>query len=260
MLAGILVNEVFGELENVRPPLAERRQIDREHVEAVIKVFAKDAFAYRPLEVLVCCRDEADIRLDRFGPAEAFVFALLKHTQQLDLSRLAQLANLIQKERSAFSHFEAALLAAAGSGEGSLLIAEQLRLDQTLGKGGTGYLYERLACPGRVVVNRMRYHLLAGAGLTANQNSRVSGSNLRDLLVDLAHRAAVSDDVREVITLLELLPEMYVLVEQALLLELDHLMDLEPLSYDRRDHPQELDRPVVVAIFLVAQHPRQRSD
>src|SRR5437899_2426657 len=153
MLASVLVNEMFGQLENVRPPLTERRQIDREYVEAVIKVFAKDPFAYRPLKVLVCCRDEAHIRLDRFGPAEAFVFALLKHPQQLDLSSLAQLANLIKKERSAFSHFEAALLAAAGSGKGALLIAEQLRLDQTLGKGGTGYLYEGLACPRRIVVN-----------------------------------------------------------------------------------------------------------
>src|SRR6266446_5114247 len=100
MLTGVLVNEMLGQLENVRPSLTERRQIDREYVEAVIKVFAKDTFAYCPLEVLVCCRDEAHIRLDRFGPAEAFVFALLKHAQQFDLCCLAQLANLIQKERS----------------------------------------------------------------------------------------------------------------------------------------------------------------
>ena len=65
-------------------------------------------------------------------------------------------------------------------------------------------------------MDRARHQLLAGAALALNQNGRSARRRLDDEVEHLPHPRASADDVRElVIPLLDVLPEVAVLVEQA---------------------------------------------
>ena len=147
-------------------------------------------------------------------PPSALELALLQHAQQLHLRAEVDVADLVEKQRAAVGQLEAALLPRLRAGERALLVAEQLGLDQALGQRRAAHLDERLLGAQRVVVDRVRDELLAGARLAADQHRRVRLGDLRDLLVHLAHRSARADDVREVVALAQLLPQVRVLVEQ----------------------------------------------
>ena len=91
-------------------------------------------------------------------------------------------------------------------------------------------------------MDRVRDQLLAGARLAADQHRGVGPRHLRDLLVDLPHRPAGADDVREVVALAQLLPQVRVLVDQPPPLVLDQPLDLDRLRDHRRDDAEELRR------------------
>src|SRR5205814_9201073 len=55
---------------------------------------------------------------------------VLQHLQELGLQRGVELADLVEEDRAAVGHLEAAGLALVGAGEGAPLVAEQLGLEQ----------------------------------------------------------------------------------------------------------------------------------
>src|SRR5262249_19018042 len=146
------------------------------------------------------------------------------------------------------------------AGEGPFFIAEQLRFDQALGQRRAAHFHERLVGAKRVVVDRVGDELLAGPRLAADQDRRVGPRDLSDLFVDLAHGAAAADQVREVVALAQLLLQVRVLVDQALLVFVDHPPGLERLGDHRGDDTEKLDAPLEVAIGLEPQIDRQRPD
>ena len=66
-------------------------------------------------------------------PAEPLDLALLERAQQLGLEIDPQAADLVEEERAAVGQLELAGLARVGAGEGALLVAEQLGLEQVSG-------------------------------------------------------------------------------------------------------------------------------
>ena len=223
-----LLEEVIDEQQEVGFPLPQRRHEDREDVEAVVQVLAEGAGGDRALHVLVGGGDEAHVDLDGLGAAQALELPLLQHPQQLHLGGQVDVADLVEEQRAALGELEPPLLALLGAGEGALLVAEQLRLDQAVGQRGAVHLDERLVGARRVVVDGVGHQLLARARLASDEHGGVGGRHLRHLLVHLAHRPAAADDAREVVALLQLLPQLRVLVEQLLLVFLD-----QPLNLDR---------------------------
>ena len=145
-------------------------------------------------------------------------------------------------------------------GEGPLLVAEQLRLDQRVGKRGAAHLDERLLRPQRVVVDGVGDQLLAGAGLAADEHRGVGLRDLRHLLVHLPRGTAGADDVREVVAFAQLLPQVRVLVEQSPPLLLDQPLHVERLRDHRADDAEELHAAVVVALRLEAEVDGERAD
>ena len=109
-------------------------------------------------------------------------------------------------------------------------------------------------------MNRVGDQLLAGSGFAAQQHRRIGPRDLGNLLVHLAHRAAGADEVREIVALLEFLPEMGVLVDQALLLGLDQPMHLDRLGDHRSDHAEKLHRAGVVAFRFETQIDANRAN
>src|SRR5436853_580329 len=105
---------------SVRPPLAQRRQHDGDHVEPVVQVFAEPSLAHVALEVLVGGGDDADVDVDPLGAAHPHDLPLLQRAQQLHLQVALQVADLVEEERRARRLLEEADLAHLGAGEGAL--------------------------------------------------------------------------------------------------------------------------------------------
>ena len=257
--AGILEQEVVGQHHHVGPSLAQRRHEDGEDVQAVIEVLPEGLLGDGLLEVLVGGGDQADIHLDGLGAAQPFQLPFLDHAEQLHLRRQVELADLVEEEGASFGQLEAALLAARRAGEGARLVAEQLALDQRLRQRRAADLEKRLLGAGRVVVQRVRDQLLAGARFAADEDGGVGARHLLDLLVRLLHGPAGADDVAEVVALLQLALELAVLVEQAGPLFLDHPVHLEALRDHRGHHAEEPGGALEVAALLELEVHRQRA-
>ena len=97
--------------------------------------------------------------LMRLGAADPLELALLQHAQQLGLERRRDLADLVEEQRAAVGQLEAALAGVDGAGEGALLVAEQLGLQQRLRQRRAVDLDERPV--------RARRQLVDGARRTA---------------------------------------------------------------------------------------------
>ena len=74
--------------------------------------------------------DDPRVDADRPRAAEALDLALLEHAQQLDLDLDRQVADLVEEQRRVIGELEAPDLPRQRAGEGPLLAAEQLALDQ----------------------------------------------------------------------------------------------------------------------------------
>ena len=171
------------------------RSKDREHVQPVEQVLAKRAGRHQLLERPMRGRDQAHVDADAVRAAEPLDFPFLQRPQELDLGRHVHVADLVQEQRAALGQLEATLLERVGARERPLLVAEQLGFDQAAGQRRAAHLDERLLRAGRVVVDRVRDHLLAGARLAPDEHRRVRPRDLRHLFVDRLDRRAVADDV-----------------------------------------------------------------
>ena len=58
-----------------------------------------------------------------------------KHAQQFHLHGQGHFADFVEEDGAAAGHFKQSAFVLIGSGEGSLQIAEQFALEQSLGKG-----------------------------------------------------------------------------------------------------------------------------
>ena len=69
---------MIGKEQDVLAPLAERRQMNPEHRDAIVQVFAKPPVGDRTLEVAVGGGNETDVGLERRRAADPFVLPLLQ--------------------------------------------------------------------------------------------------------------------------------------------------------------------------------------
>ena len=92
-------------------PLAQRRDAQRHHLEAVVEVLAEAPLGDLLLEVAVGGRDQAEVDLDQLAAADAHDLPLLEHAQELDLQLGVELADLVEEERAAVRQLELADLA-----------------------------------------------------------------------------------------------------------------------------------------------------
>ena len=132
---------------------------------------------------------------ERLVPAHPPELAGIEEPQQLGLEPDGHLADLVQKERSLVRHLDQAVLHLVGAGEGALLVAEDLRLDEVLRQGGAVQGDERRVLPRAVVPDRVRHELLAGAALALDEHRRVRGRHLPDERQDVLELPAFADEL-----------------------------------------------------------------
>src|SRR5690606_16165202 len=101
-----LGEEVAREQVDVVLALAQRRQLQAHHREAVEEVLAEPPGADLLLEVAVRGGDDAHVDLDRLDAAHALDLALLEHAQQLRLEIELELAELVEEDGAAVGELE----------------------------------------------------------------------------------------------------------------------------------------------------------
>jgi hypothetical protein len=171
--------------------LAQRREAQREHVEAVVEILAEAALGDRAGEVDVGGGEDADVDPDGAVAADGLEGALLQDAQQLGLGVDRELADLVEQEGAAVGHLEPAGAVLGGPGEGAADVAEQLALEQVRGDRGAVEGDERALGAGAPAVDRAGEALLAGAGLAEDQHRGVGRGDLAGLGREGPHDRAV---------------------------------------------------------------------
>ena len=194
---GELVDEGPHQRGDVLDPLAQRRNDDGKHVEAIEEILAKRLVADRVLEVAVRGRDDADVDLDGLRAPEAFDDALLKHAQQLDLDLHRQFTDLVEKQRGLVGGFEPADLPRERARVRALLAAEQLALDERRRNRRAAHADHRPLTARAEVVNRLRHHFLARSRFAEQQDGGGRGRDLSDLRQHLPDGRALHPSSRQ---------------------------------------------------------------
>src|SRR5262245_58297251 len=146
---------MISEQQHVVAALAQRRQIDLDHGKTVVKVESEFPGLAFGLQVAVGSRNYAHVEWQILQPADAPERAFFEHAQELRLQADLELADLVQKDRSAFGLLEQSLLATFRVGECAFLIAEEFALDQRPRDRRAVDGDERLIGPARSVMNRL---------------------------------------------------------------------------------------------------------
>src|SRR5581483_9793385 len=160
----------------------------------VVQVLTELARAHRLREVAV--RGGHDANVDRARPraADAEEHAGLERAQQLHLAVRFHLADLVKEQRAAVGEIDESRLGAHGTGEGALLVAEQLGLQHLARQGAAVDRHERARGARRPLVDGARHQLLAGAALAEDQHRGVSRRHPLDDAEDLLHLGAAGQD------------------------------------------------------------------
>ena len=228
-----LRQEVLGQQRDVLPAIAQRRQLDGEHVQPVIQVLAQLARLDRLHRVDVGCGNHPHIHRLLLAAAQPPERPLLQDPQQLDLRRRHHLGDLVEKQRAAMRQLEHTRAPVVCPREGALLVPEDLALEQRLGNRRAVDRHERKRRARAQLVDRLGDELLAGARLTRDQHRGQRRRGLLDHPVDGPDTRAVADDLAERAGLAQLPPEVPHLAQRVL--PLDRLLqeDLQPLRIDR---------------------------
>ena len=188
--------------------------MDVDDVEAVVEVLAEAALGYLLLEVAIGGGHDADVGLDGLLAAHALELAVLEDAEDLDLHVLVDFAYLVQEEGALVRELEAATRASLGPGEGSLLVAEELALEEALREGRAVDLDEGPSRARREVVDGVRHELLAHAALARDEDARLGGGHAPDEVEDLLHAGARADDGARPLLGLDLGLELLVLARE----------------------------------------------
>src|SRR5678815_4754314 len=154
----MLAEEELGQRENLLGSFSQRRQADREDVEAEKQVTPEAArFDFR-IEIPMRRRDEPDIDLDLRDATHPTEPSPFEHLEELGLDRRFHLSDLVQKQRAAVGHLEQTEFPGRGARESPSFMTEQLRLRQLPAQTGAVQLDERFVRAGRGLVDHAREH------------------------------------------------------------------------------------------------------
>src|SRR5271168_2575065 len=165
----------LGERKDVLGSLAERRQSECDHVEAIVEIFAETSGRDFTLEISIGRDDDANINSERAIAPVSLKASVLNETKKFYLQRRRQLGNFVEQHRTAVARFETAGLVVDRSGERPANMTEQLVFEHVLRQRRAIDHHERPAAPRTPSMNLARKYVLAGAALTSEENRRVAG-------------------------------------------------------------------------------------
>src|SRR5438876_712921 len=111
-------------------------------------------------------------------PTHPFDLSLLKHAEQCDLRLRRNVADLVEKDGPGMRQLETAAALLHRTGEGALLVAEELGGDQRRRDGRAVDADEDPLRPSGVPVNGASDELFAGTGLANDENGGIGRRHL----------------------------------------------------------------------------------
>ncbi|GBD29002.1 hypothetical protein HRbin32_00086 [bacterium HR32] len=221
---------MLGEQGDVLHPLPQGRQLDGYHAEAVEQVLAEAAVPDGLPQVLVGGCDDAHVHPHGFVAPHPLEGALLQDPEQLHLHGGAHVADFVEEDGAAVRGLELPHAAPHRAGEGTLLVSEQLRLQERLRDGAAVDGHEGSVGPRALVVDGPGEDLLARARLPVDEDRGVRGRHRRGHPQHLLHLRGRAHDALELEARPQLLVQLAVLLPELLVLQgaadLDHQLVL----------------------------------
>lgn len=187
VFAGEFGDEAMDQAGNVTFAVAQRRQFEVDHAQAVKEVFAESPLADHFAQVAVGGGDETDVDLDGFGAADPFEGTGFQHAQQLDLGGGIDFTDFVEEQRAVVGDLEPPLVAFGGAGERSFFVTEEFAFKQRRGQRGAVDRHE-IAGAAAPVVDHPGEHLLAGAAFAGQQHGRPGRGDGFDQRHHFGHR------------------------------------------------------------------------
>ena len=157
------VKKVPCEVGDILRPLAQRRRSQRNHVEAIVKVFPKSSRGHFTLKIAIRGGNHTDINGNLLVAADRTYRALLENPEQFGLHVCFQFSDLIEEDRSAICRAKTPQSAVIGAGERTFKVPEDVARKQGAGYGRAINGDEGRVGPGTMGVNRPGNHFLAGS-------------------------------------------------------------------------------------------------
>src|SRR5208282_2639272 len=206
------LHEVVYEYGDVFLSIAQRRDLDAEDIEPIEKIGTELTLLDQFFQILVGGGDAAEVHLDSLVAAHSCDFALLQYAQQVGLGLQADVADFVQENCPALGNFELAFLAELRAGEGALFMPEKFAFEERLRQSAAVNGDQRVKLSRAGLMDRTRHQFLPGAALPRDQHGSVRGTNRLDGLEDLAHGAALANDVPRTRDFSDGLAQEYVLL------------------------------------------------
>src|SRR5581483_6198547 len=169
----------------------------RKHVQSVVKILPEKPGLDQVDEATVRRRDQAEVDADRPAGADRVDLAVLQRPEELDLDVRRQLADFVEKQRSAMRFAELADMLFRGAGKGALLVTKKNALDEIVGDGAAIDGDEGPRAPVAGALDSARDQLLADAGFAFDENRDLRGGGALAEADDPLHGSAFGDDVAE---------------------------------------------------------------
>ena len=185
----LALQQVIDQHGQILEPLAQRRHLHGEHVQAIVQVFAEAARADGGLQIAMRRCDDPHVAADGPVAAHAFESALLEHAQQLHLHLQRHVADFVEEQRAPFRELESPEPGRQCARESAFFVSEQFAFQQVRGNGAAIHRHERMAGTAGQLVNVARHHLLARAGLAEDEHVGVVRRDLLDQPMDRTHGA-----------------------------------------------------------------------
>ena len=177
----------------VLEPVFQSGHRDIDHLKPVKQVFTEAVIGNQLLQVRVACRDDSGIRLPDFLASHRQVFFLLEHSQQLGLDVGRKFSHLIKKDGAILGQGKLSWLTADCAGECPFLMAEHVRLQQSLDQCCTVNSNKR-AIRGRThPVQISRYQFLPGTAGPRNMHGHRLACYQPNSLENFFHRPTITN-------------------------------------------------------------------
>ena len=153
-------------------PLAQRRNVEGQHLEPEVQIGAKGTGGHHVVQVPVGGGDEPRRDGTRPRAADSAHLPALQHRQQARLKLQRQLSDLVQVHGAVLGCLDEPGAGGVRVGERALLVSEQLRLDQVPGQCRAVEVHERAFGPIAAVVQRAGREVLPRPGLALDEHRR----------------------------------------------------------------------------------------
>ena len=133
----------MGQGGNVLASFAERRELNPHHVEAVVQVVPKTAFADLSRQILVGGGDHADVHPDGMVAADRSHLLLPEHAEKLGLHVRADVSDLVEEDRAAVPGLKETAPRCDSARERAANVSEEFAFQEALGQSGAVDGHER---------------------------------------------------------------------------------------------------------------------